>query len=143
MNLEQIAALPGAADAFGWDPSYDDTPDLASFIASYLCNGQTDVMKTFFDRVGFSYDENGFTARDENSIRAAANLFELVCFEYDEYDEYPLSDEREAIHTKLGSTSPVWYILGLEKMDDVDYCGAQPSCLTNLLLDNINAANVD
>lgn len=131
MNLDEIAALPGAADAFGWDSSssYDET--LPEHIAYCLSGGQSDVMKTFFALHGFNYDETGFTARDADSIRKAALLFELVCFEY---DEYPLSDEREALRTRLGHTSPVWFLLGLGGDDDVDYCGTQPSCLTDLLL---------
>ncbi len=129
LTVEQIAELPGCADAFGWDSSYDDT--LAEHVASYLSNGQSDVMKAFFTRVGFNYDESGCTARNMQSIQAASNLFELVCFEY---DEHPLSDEREALRTKLGYTSPIWYLLGLGGDDDVDYCGTQPSCLTDLLL---------
>lgn len=133
MTVDQIAELPGAADAFGWDS--DDEDPLTERIRQYIGNGTTPMMKLYLDYHGFSYDENGFKARDRESIVRAARLFGVFMMEY---DEYPMSPAREELRSKFG-TSTSWYLFELGGDDDVDYMGTQPSCLTDLLISVIGA----
>lgn len=132
LTIEEIAALPGAAENFGWD---DDDLDhtLEEHISDYLANGMSEMMKAYFTLHGYDYNETGCYVRSKESLIRAQALFTMISFEYDECR----SEDREELYTRFGYTSPLWYLFGIGGGDDyVDYYSTQPSCLVDLLLRN-------
>lgn len=126
LTWAQIAELPGAADAFCWDPSMidEDTPDLAAFIAVYAtAYHNSPHLKTNLEMVGYLTDPtDGIDILDRACVAYAGELFYQITDEYDRIGQDPM---------------PTWVRFSLGGDDDVDYCGGQPSCLTDLLLSHM------
>lgn len=116
---QQLADLPGAADAFCYDPDASEPDEtLASFIHDYsTAFTHNDQLTTYLSRWRFSVDEHGVEF-DNYGLIIAATIFAAV------QDEYDSGDHKW----------PTWEAFGLSGDDDVDYCGSQPSCLTDLLV---------
>lgn len=126
LTWDELAALPKAADSFSWDPSMieegEDDTQLPGYIASYsMAYASSDRLYAYLKRAGYEVTDTGVNIREENSLHLAHALFMAVTVEYDSEDPDP-------------RTTPTWELFGLGGDDDVDYCGTQPSCLTDLLI---------
>lgn len=132
MSFDDISKLEHAADAFSWDESEADDEPLAERIADYATAFNTaPQLANYLKHVGYTVDEaHGVLILNANAIRIAHALFETIQYEYDATDLPDLPHP-----TIAGATQPAtWQLFGLGGDDDVDYCGTQPSCLTDLLL---------
>lgn len=126
MTWAEVAALPGAAEAFSWDLSMsdDDDPDLVSYIANYsVAYKNSPDLNTQLEMVGYMTDFiDGIEIADRAAVSYASELFYQVVMEYDHIGE---------------ESMPTWERFGLKSDGDVDFCGGQPSCLTDLLLSHM------
>lgn len=151
LTWAQIAELPGAAEAFGYDEDYfepdDPTTTLEGHIAHYSeAFTSSQKLATYLGMIGYELTNNeplgepGFTGiriRSEIVLQTANALFEQIGYEYDDPDCPRIPDERGWLST------PTWALFELGGDDDVDYCGGMPSCLTLLLLEAIDAHRED
>lgn len=125
MTWDAVAALPNAADSFYWsesliDPDEEGFRSLAEYAACYsTAYHSSERLRGYLYDLGYSADEEGVYVRDENALRVAHAMFNTIVHEYDLIGE---------------ATQPTWTMFKLGGDDDVDYCGGQPSCLTELLL---------
>jgi len=136
MSYDDIANLEGAADAFAWDDSYDDT--LPEYISDYSSAFHScEKLKQYLECIGYhveSAPHGKVLILNENALHMAAALFATIQYEYDATDLPDLPHP-----TIAGATQPAtWQLFGLGGDDDVDYCGTQPSCLTDLLLAHLS-----
>jgi hypothetical protein len=138
LSWEQIAELPGAADAFGWDDSQIDPefePDLAARINAY-----NDCLKpqlaTYLANIGYTVGDTGIIIRNVMALETAHTLFNQILFEYD--DEAAVRVPVVLYGHETFST-PTWAMFHLSGDDDVDYNGSQPSCLTDLFVTLLQA----
>ena len=134
MSFDDIACLAHADDAFSWDESEEPLDERVADYSSAFHSSEK--LTVYLANLGFMVDENhGIAILNANAIRIAHALFETIQYEYDATDLPDLPHP-----TIAGATqSATWQLFGLGGDDDVDYCGTQPSCLTDLLLRHLEA----
>lgn len=153
LTWADIAAMPGAADQFGWDESYveedDPSTTLEGVIATYSeAFTSSRKLATYLGMIGYELAVceapdgtvpatfAGIRVRSEVALQTAHALFTQICHEYDEPDCPTVLTYRAGGDWH---TTPTWALFDLGGDDDVDYCGTQPSCLTALLIDMLEA----
>lgn len=148
LTWAEIAALPNAADHFGWDESMieEDDPDttLEGVIHTYSeAFTSSDKLTRYLAGIGYEltsvmrlggYEYTGISIRNEAALHMANAIFNQVCHEYDDPDARVIETHR---YGGVWHTTPTWALFELGGDDDVDYCGSQPSCLTGLLLEQL------
>lgn len=142
MTFAEAAALPDIAEPFGWDESMieEDEPDttLAGTIEVYSTAYHSSIkLSEYLRSIGFVVcAERGINIRNEAALRTANALFNQISSEYDDPD----IEQIEVTHlgsenrTYVSKAPPTWAMFGLGGDDDCDYCGGQPSCLTEYLI---------
>lgn len=153
LTWAELADLPGAADQFGWDKSCidEDDPDttLEGVIATYSeAFTSSRKLTEYLRMIGYELTVceapdgavpatfTGIRVRSEVALQTAHALFTQICHEYDD------PDCPTVVTYRAGGdwhTTPTWALFELGGDDDVDYCGTQPSCLTALLIDAVEA----
>lgn len=146
MTWAELAELPDAMDCFGWDYSMldpdDDDTTLVSTIAYYSeAFTSSEKLAIYLGMIGYNLttDDNGrftgITVRSDTALSTAHALFSQIMHEYDELDCPRVHVER---YGHPWESTPTWALFELGGDDDVDYCGSQPSCLTDLLIRHVN-----
>lgn len=135
-NWDHLSKMRGAEDAFGWDADMVDPDDedstLPGMIRMYSEAFHSSAkLTTYLEQIGYVVSSWGVTVRNEAALLTAHTLFNQIMAEYDDSDMPRLEVERFG-HKCL--STPTWALFDLGGDDDVDYCGTQPSCLTELLM---------
>ena len=135
---DQIANLPGAADAFSWDDTMadDEYPKNLADLAESYCTCLKEPLQLYLTRIGYEVTAEGVWVRNEQALSTAHALFLQIMYEYD--DEAAVRVPVVLYGHETFST-PTWALFHLSGDDDVDYNGGQPSCLSELLIQNLKA----
>lgn len=115
------------------DDEVSPNEQLADYSSAYASSIK---LTAYLDLIGYTADKDGLNVRNEAALRMAHAIFDQICFEYDDVDS-PRVDVTRFGHTF--KSTPTWALWELGGDDDVDYCGSQPSCLTSVLIESLEA----
>jgi hypothetical protein len=133
LSWAQIADLPQAEEVFGWDESMAEDDTFTAHIESY-CNSLAPKLQEYLAHIGYTVTPHGVTIRNSQALDTTHTIFNQIIFEYDDPDAPRILHSR---HGHPWSSTATWHLFELGGDDDVDYNGSQPSCLTELLIQQL------